>query len=242
MAKKTHLKPIDFFLLDALQEFRTWFVRKEPNWRGKEHDCVNMLVHRFLASRVHKEAAIKDLCQVRIESGVKQPDANHGKSSKAKPSVRKDLVIWRRPLETAWDKDFKLTNLPWVVMEWKWVNAPQPRHSTPIIRSGLKPSPSKTLAPSAIWFKHPRTRKPSDQLFVDSGRRGGKGRHSVTVKRFRVGVTMLASRIGSRSIWNWGESANILCKTQTQFEQVGAIVRHGQISFLSGTFHGANAG
>lgn len=102
---------IDRFIEDALIAFADWYVASD--WRGKEHDCVNLFAHRFLARGIQDGAAIHDLAQIRIEGGVAQP------SGFSKPSARKDLVIWQDPLATAWDEGWRPVNLPRAVMEWK---------------------------------------------------------------------------------------------------------------------------
>lgn len=109
---------IDRFIEEALLRFGDWYERYE--WRGKEHDCVNLFAHGYLAQGVGPEAPIKDLTQIRIESAVRQPDGF------ANRSARKDLVIWRDGLANAWSDDWTAVHDPWVVMEWKWKSHGRP--------------------------------------------------------------------------------------------------------------------
>ncbi|MCP4089360.1 MAG: hypothetical protein GY746_06165 [Gammaproteobacteria bacterium] len=30
------------------------------------------------------------------------------------------MVIWRDPLETVWDAEYNIANVPWVIVEWKF--------------------------------------------------------------------------------------------------------------------------
>lgn len=104
-------KRIDRFLEDAVVRFADWIA--ESDWRGKERDCINIFATKFLLPAVSPDAAIKDYSQVRVECGVPQPPCFN------RPSCSKDLVIWRNPLDVAWDANWQPVNVPWVVMEWK---------------------------------------------------------------------------------------------------------------------------
>jgi len=78
-------------------------------------DCVNIFASRFILPAVSLGAAISDYSQVRIECGVPQPTGDEFK----RPAAAKDLVIWRDPLEVAWNNEWKPKNVPWVIIEWK---------------------------------------------------------------------------------------------------------------------------
>lgn len=104
-------KRIDRFIEDAVYQFAGWIA--DTQWRGKERDCVNLFATRFLLPAVHPQAAISDYSQVRIECGVPQVKGF------SRPSCAKDLVIWRTPLDVAWDASWKPVLAPWVVIEWK---------------------------------------------------------------------------------------------------------------------------
>lgn len=104
---------IDHFLESALSEFAQWI--RGSKWLGKERDCVNLFATRFILPAVSGASAITDYSQVRIECGVPQPK-HQGYD---RPSAAKDLVIWRRPLDVAWDSGWKPIRIPWVVIEWK---------------------------------------------------------------------------------------------------------------------------
>ena len=104
-------KRIDRFIEEALISFGDWYV--ESDWLGKERDCVNIFAHGFLAKGINPNAAIRELTQIRVESGAPQPKCYTNKSAS------KDLVIWKDPLGTMWDKEWNIKHIPWVVMEWK---------------------------------------------------------------------------------------------------------------------------
>ena len=104
---------IDRLLNDALKDFSLWL--KSNQWRGKEHDCVNLFVHKFLLEKINPEAAIQHLTQINIECGLKQPKNGNYKNKFA----RKDLVIWREPQQNSWSEVWESANIPKVVMEWK---------------------------------------------------------------------------------------------------------------------------
>ena len=106
-------KRIDRFIEDAFVDFDGWF--QDAEWVGKERDAVNLFVMGFLAKDVQPGAAIYDLRQIRIEAPVPQLSGHRNK-----PAVGKDLVIWKDPLETAWDPDYNSVNVPWVIVEWKF--------------------------------------------------------------------------------------------------------------------------
>ena len=103
---------LDALLKEAFQELEAWLL--DTAWRGKEHDCVNVFAHKFLAKRVKPDGPLFDLTQVGIEVGVPQP---HGRGKR--PSARKDLVIWAQPGTVAWDADWKAVNVPAAIIEWK---------------------------------------------------------------------------------------------------------------------------
>ena len=104
-------KRIDRFIDSALFEFAKWL--ESDGWRGKERDCINLFVMRFMVPKIGDGAAIFEASQIRIEGGVPQP------TEYVRRAATKDLVIWRDPLAVAWDAKWKPENCPWVVLEWK---------------------------------------------------------------------------------------------------------------------------
>jgi hypothetical protein len=106
-------QPIDHFLNEALESFSHWL--KSNQWRGKEHDCVNLFAHEFLFKKIAPDAAVHSLTQIRIECGLKQPV----KGNYDKKSARKDLVIWEEPFQNSWSEEWEPVNIPKAVMEWK---------------------------------------------------------------------------------------------------------------------------
>jgi len=110
---------IDRFLNEALENFSHWL--KSNQWRGKEHDCVNLFAHKFLFEKIEPGAAIQYPTQICIESGLKQ-----SKKYKKK-SARKDLIIWEHPLQNTWSENWEPVNTPKGVMEWKVSRARFPK-------------------------------------------------------------------------------------------------------------------
>ena len=102
---------IDRFLNEALESFALWL--KSSDWRGKEHDCVNLFAHKFLFEKIAPAAAIECPTQVCIECALKQP------AQFANVAARKDLVIWEHPLQNTWSTDWEPVHSPKAVLEWK---------------------------------------------------------------------------------------------------------------------------
>ena len=84
----------------------------ESTWCGRENEVVNLFAHHFLMRHLGK-GPFMDPSQIGIEVAVQQIPRAGGKKL-----VRKDLVLWNRPLETVW-KDDAIKNLPAVILEWK---------------------------------------------------------------------------------------------------------------------------
>lgn len=61
----------DRFLEHRLSELAAWL--HENDWRGNEHDCVNLFVQGILLPAVEPGAAIEHPGQIGIESSVRQP-------------------------------------------------------------------------------------------------------------------------------------------------------------------------
>lgn len=105
--------PLDRVVAASLATFESWLL--QSNWRGKEHDCVNLFTHGFLFSHVSPQAIIREFTQVGIETGVPQP-SHIG----IKGACRKDLVIWNNPREVAWDTSTWMpVRAPAAIIEWK---------------------------------------------------------------------------------------------------------------------------
>ena len=103
---------LDFLIANTLAEYEQWLLSSD--WRGKEHDCVNLFVHGFLFQHVRSGATIEDFTQVGIEVGVPQPEGIG-----IKPAARKDLVIWDAPRAVTWDADWRAVRQPVAIIEWK---------------------------------------------------------------------------------------------------------------------------
>lgn len=111
-------KRMDRYIQGALKNFAKWYVEECPEWMGKERDCVNIFATRFLMESIGPSAAIQHREQIRIEGGVMQPS---NKERFPRPSATKDLVIWNKPLDTAWDESWglKKNHAPRAIIEWK---------------------------------------------------------------------------------------------------------------------------
>lgn len=104
---------IDLFLNEALENFSLWLQSNQ--WRGKEHDCVNLFAHKFLFEKIAPDTAIQFPTQICIECGLKQPRTGDYN----KIFARKDLVIWQNQIQNSWSENWEAVNIPKAVMEWK---------------------------------------------------------------------------------------------------------------------------
>ena len=89
----------------------------KASWLAKEHDCVNLFVHRYLARHLRPGSVLHDLAQIRIEGHAPQPPGIGSKNS-----ARKDIVIWDVPEATCWDKNASKwipAQSPMAILEWK---------------------------------------------------------------------------------------------------------------------------
>src|SRR4030042_4395548 len=95
---------------ESLKELNSFL--QEGDWFGRENEIINLFAHRFLIKRINVGPLI-DLSQIGIEVAVKQvPLANK------KKLVRKDLWLWKDPLQTVWGSG-RVVNDPAVILEWK---------------------------------------------------------------------------------------------------------------------------
>lgn len=106
------LDSLKILLTEAFSDYENWL--STTPWRGKEHDCVNLFVHKFLFPRITPAGPIFDPTQIGIETGIPQ-----GPGLGKRPAVRKDLVIWPRPEMTTWDREFNAVHYPMAIIEWK---------------------------------------------------------------------------------------------------------------------------
>ena len=98
---------------ESLKRLNT-FLQK-GNWFGRENEIINLFAHHFLIEQMNRGPLLA-LSQIGIEVAVRQvPQA--GK----KKLVRKDLVLWRDPLQTVWESG-RAVNNPAVILEWKTNN------------------------------------------------------------------------------------------------------------------------
>lgn len=84
-------------------------------WCAKENDWVNYFAHRHLLVQCSRRGPIKEPGQICIEVAVPQPP-NREKYQKL--SVRRDLVIWPRCGDAAFDTDYVPCKHPLAILEW----------------------------------------------------------------------------------------------------------------------------
>lgn len=96
-------------VLDAALAELGKFLR-ESEWYGRENELVNLFAHSFLAMN---SAAGLYANQLGIEVSVRQLPRDGGKAL-----VRKDLVIWNDPNQTAW-RNGSAQNTPLAIVEFK---------------------------------------------------------------------------------------------------------------------------
>jgi hypothetical protein len=108
-------KRIDLYITKALVEFGAW-LRDDPQgreWIAKEWDTTAMFADVFLRAGVGPDSAIRHQSQIRTESQV------GAETLRGWRGVRKDVVIWPRPFMSCWDSNWKATQTPRVVLEFK---------------------------------------------------------------------------------------------------------------------------
>ena len=96
------------------QAFRNFLSELPSDWYAKERDCVSRVVFGYLINECREGTAFKSPAQLGIEVAIKQPEGVGEKRT-----AHKDLVIWREPFQTSWDKEFQPTSIPHAVIEWK---------------------------------------------------------------------------------------------------------------------------
>ena len=99
-------------LAESLFSYEKWL--KTSKWRGKEHDCVNLFVFKFLLTKISPTGPFFDASQIAMEGAIPQLPGDGRKQA-----VRKDLVIWQRPAMTTWNQEWKAEHHPMAIVEWK---------------------------------------------------------------------------------------------------------------------------
>lgn len=107
-----HIFQLDRLLTKALHKFVTKI--RTDCWQGKERDCVNRFAMGHLVPACGNRHFLKHATQIGIEMPVGKP-----RSVGVNKSLPKDLVIWREPWATCWDRDWKPSMAPLAVIEWK---------------------------------------------------------------------------------------------------------------------------
>ncbi len=104
---------LELQLKAAFQEFATELRRDAPF--ARENELVNLFAFGPLIRQATPRAPLADPAQVGVEVAVRQ----YLKGKGAKAAVRKDLVIWERPRQTAWSATGEFADSPLAVVEWK---------------------------------------------------------------------------------------------------------------------------
>jgi hypothetical protein len=109
-----HIFQLDRLLSATFPRFVDDIVREE--WQGKERDCVNRFAMGYLVDACYTKRVpfLKHPTQISIEMPIGKPD-----TVGIKKSLSKDLVIWRKPWASCWDKDWSPSLAPLAVIEWK---------------------------------------------------------------------------------------------------------------------------
>ena len=81
---------------------------QDSEWFGRENEVVSLYAHEFLPRRLKEGSVFTSLSQIGIEVAVPQVTGN------VKKYVRKDMVIWNKPMGTIWTE-----RSPAVIVEWK---------------------------------------------------------------------------------------------------------------------------
>ncbi len=116
IAPERDLSTLEHQLQLAFGKFATELARDLP-W-ARENELVSLFAFGPLAECAVAGAALFSQRQIAIECAVPQR-VNTAKSGRAKSDVRKDLLIWRQPGQTAWDAAGTLANDPMAIIEWK---------------------------------------------------------------------------------------------------------------------------
>ncbi len=115
------LTNLDRLIGRTLVRFENWLLSSD--WHGRENECVNLFAHGFLFKEIGVGKPIEDFTQIGIEASVPQP-----KGVGVKAAVRKDLVIWDKARETAFNADWTPVYSPISIIEWKARR--KPKHAT----------------------------------------------------------------------------------------------------------------
>lgn len=103
---------IDEIISTSLVSFTDWIFDK--NWKGRESEAISLYCFCCLAPRFGNNEIFKNQIQICIEGTVPGvPGIN------PKGRVQKDLVIWPPEVYTCWNDEWKVTNYPLSIIEWK---------------------------------------------------------------------------------------------------------------------------
>lgn len=100
-------------LKEELKRMLTEFIKEieDEKWFGKERELVSRFTFSKLVKNVGCCPELQDSRQLGIEVRVEQV-------MEGKKEVCKDMVIWKKPNQTAWSED----NVPYCIIEWKHRN------------------------------------------------------------------------------------------------------------------------
>jgi len=103
---------IDNLVKESLASFVDWIFSN--NWKGRENEAIGLYSFGHLAPHFGNDELFQNPVQICIEGTV---PGVPGKNPKGR--VRKDLIIWPASVFACWDENWKVSNYPLSVMEWK---------------------------------------------------------------------------------------------------------------------------
>ncbi len=106
------LNQVDTIIQESLAEFVK--VVFSSSWAGREHEAISLYAFGFLQKSFRENTPLYHPTQIGIEATV--PSSTEWN---LKGRVCKDLVLWPAPQMTCWNKNWRITNYPLVIMEWK---------------------------------------------------------------------------------------------------------------------------
>ena len=110
-------REFDENIISCLKEFLKDI--NECKWVGRENEAVNTFTLSYLLKKVKEGTTLNNPGQIGIEVAV--PQINHeSEIKKNKKQVRKDLVIWKKPMMTCFDNNKNPVNYPFAILEWKF--------------------------------------------------------------------------------------------------------------------------
>ena len=111
------INQVDVIIRDSLGDFVSEVTRSL--WKGREREAISLYAFGFLQRYITADGVLRDTTQIGIEVTVPSDKAVNPKGR-----VAKDLVLWAEPKMTCWDQNWRVTNFPLAIMEWKVYRLP----------------------------------------------------------------------------------------------------------------------